>query len=110
MMAAPTISQASDWSEGDSIRQKIVLTTFYVDYLQTKDIKNHPGMYETNPILGAHPSNRRIGGYFVLAAASHSYIAYNLRPEWRRPFQYATIALQVAVILHNKKIGLNYEF
>jgi hypothetical protein len=104
------MSQASEWTSSDSVRQRIVLTTFYADYLQTKDIKNHPGMYERNPILGAHPSNRRIGGYFVLAAASHSYIAYRMNPEMRRNFQYATIALQVAVILHNKRIGLNYEF
>lgn len=106
----PLASQASDWSQNDSIRQKIVLTSFYVDYLQTKDIKNHPGMYETNPILGAHPSNRRIASYFILAAAGHSILAYNMKPEMRRNFQYATIALQIAVILHNKRIGLNYEF
>lgn len=102
--------QASDWTESDSNRQRAVLTSFYLDYAQTMDIKNHAGYYESNPFLGRNPSDVRIRNYFITAGALHTYAAYNMKPEMRRNFQYATIALQVAVILHNKKIGLRYEF
>lgn len=101
---------ASDWTEADTVRQGVVLTTFALDYAQTKDIKNHPGMYETNSLMGAHPSDARIRNYFVAASVVHTAIMYNVRPEWRRNLQYATIALEVAVILRNKRIGLHYQF
>jgi hypothetical protein len=80
------------------------------DYAQTRDIKNHQGFYETNPLLGRNPSDSRIRNYFISSALIHTGIAYNMKPAMRKDFQYATIALQVAVILHNKKIGLRYEF
>lgn len=109
-MLYPLWASASDWTEADANRQRLVLGTLYVDYKQTKDIKNHKGMYETNPLLGRHPSDVRIRNYFLLAGVGHTALVYNMRPDMRRKVQYATIALQLAVILHNKQIGLNYEF
>jgi hypothetical protein len=110
LLTFPCISLANDWTKNDTIRQAAVLGTFYLDQAQTKDIKNHPWAHETNPLLGRHPSDRRIRNYFVSASVIHTAIAYKLPPEYRRGFQYTTLALQLAVIAHNKKIGLRFEF
>jgi hypothetical protein len=104
------LAQAGDWTDKDTAVQAVVLSTFAVDYMQTKDIKNHKWAYETNPIMGKHPSDVRIRNYFISAAVIHTAIAYKLPPEWRKPFQYATIAVQVVTIIKNKRMGLNYEF
>jgi hypothetical protein len=104
------ISLANDWTTNDTIRQAAVLGTFYLDQAQTKDIKNHPWAHETNPLLGRSPSDPRIRNYFLSAGLIHTAIAYKLPPEYRRGFQYTTLALQLAVIAHNKKIGLRFEF
>ena len=110
LLTLPTLSKANDWTTNDTIRQTAVLSTFSLDYAQTRDIKNHAWAYETNPILGRHPSDRRITLYFLSASVIHTGIAYKLPPDWRRGFQYTTLALQLAVIAHNKKIGLRFEF
>lgn len=41
----------------------------FKDYQQTLDIKNHPGMYEMNPVLGKHPSDTAISAYFIAVNA-----------------------------------------
>jgi len=99
-------ASANDWSTADTVRQAAVLATFAVDYKQTSDIKNHPGMYETNPLLGPHPSQRTIRAYFITAALVHTGVMALLPPDTRAAVQYGTIVLQVAVIGHNKYIGL----
>jgi hypothetical protein len=91
-------------------RQILVETTLYFDYLQTIDIKNHPGMFEKNIILGLHPKDNRVTVYFLLAGAAHYGVTRALPTEYRAPWQYTWIALEAATILHNKKIGLHFNF
>lgn len=110
LLGACASCAAADWDEADTARQAVVLTTFALDYAQTKDIKNHQGLHETNVLMGRHPSDVRVRNYFVAASLAHTAIAYNLPKEWRPAFQYATIALEVAVIIKNKRMGLRYEF
>lgn len=103
-------ASANDWSTADTVRQAAVLGTFIVDYKQTSDIKNHPGMFEKNPILGPYPEQRTIRNYFIAAAVTHTALMVVLPPDIRATAQYATIALQVAVIGHNKYIGLSAKW
>ena len=55
-----------------------------VDYGQTRDIRNHPDRYETNRLLGPHPSDVRIRNYFLTAAVVHPVVTH-LLPEQYRP-------------------------
>ncbi len=110
LLALCSGAHASDWTTADTNRQAVVLTTFAADYAQTRDIKNHDWAYETNPLLGKHPSDNRIRNYFVGSAIIHTAVMYHLPPEWRKKAQYATIALQVAVIIRNKRMGLHFQF
>jgi hypothetical protein len=110
VVSTTVLASDDDWTKEDTARQAVVLTTFALDYAQTRDIKNHDWAHETNPLLGRHPSDNRVRNYFIGATLLHTVVAYNLRPEWRRTFQYTTIALEVAVIIRNKRIGLHYQF
>ena len=47
-------------TRADLAREAIFAAEVLVDYRQTLDIKNHPGVYELNPIMGRHPSDDRI--------------------------------------------------
>lgn len=91
-------------------RQVVVEATLYLDYLQTVDIKNHPGMFEKNIILGLHPKDNRVTAYFLLAGAGHYAVTRALPTEYRALWQYTWIALEAATIIHNKKIGLKFDF
>jgi hypothetical protein len=91
-------------------REIAVATTLYLDYVQTVDIKNHPGFFEKNIILGLHPKDNRVTAYFLLAGAGHYGVTRALPREYRAVWQYGWIALEVATILNNKKIGLHFDF
>ena len=97
-------------SAADKIRESLVLTTYAIDCLQTLDIKNHPGMREINPVLGEHPSDKRIVGYFAVMSVLHVGIARALPEGWRGVWQYSTIAFEIAVINRNKTLGIRIRF
>jgi hypothetical protein len=103
----PSRYQLSD----KEIRNELIFAgTLLLDYAQTKDIKNHPGHYETNPILGRHPHDDRIAAYFLVAGLGHYAVTKALPPEWRPAWQYGWIALEVFTILRNQRVGVNFEF
>ena len=81
-----------------------------LDYGQTLDIKNHPGMYERNPILGDHPSDARIRNYFLALGAGHLAVTYLLPREYRGYWQYFTIGVQTGYVANNYSIGLRLDF
>lgn len=51
-----------------------------IDQFQTHDIKNHPGMYEKNWILGRHPDDDKIRIYFLVTNAVAIGLVYFLLP------------------------------
>ena len=81
-----------------------------VDYKQTMDIKNRPGYYEVNPLLGRRPSDARIRNYFIGATVAHAAITYALPEKYRPVWQWGTIAVEGVVLLHNRSIGLRVTF
>ena len=84
--------------------------TLLMDYGQSRDIKNHPGHYETNPILGPHPHDDKIMAYFVLAGLGHYAVTKALLAEWRPAWQYSWIAIEIAQIIKNRQLGIGFEF
>ncbi|MGZ3159365.1 MAG: hypothetical protein ACXU7H_09790, partial [Burkholderiaceae bacterium] len=85
--SAPTVF-ASDLSPIEQKRELLVYTTFALDAAQTFDIKNHPDLYEKNPLLGRHPSDLKIGAYFIGAGFAHNAITKELPTEYRATWQY----------------------
>jgi hypothetical protein len=87
-----------------------VLTAGLIDYAQTRDIKNHPELYETNPLLGENPSDTRIRNYFIAAGLAHVGIAHLLPRPYRMPWQMGWLTLQVINMQNNHRLGLRLEF
>jgi hypothetical protein len=81
-----------------------------LDHAQTRDIKNHPGYQETNPLLGSHPSDTRIRNYFLAAGVAHLAVTHLLPPRHRHHWQGATLAIQAGYVAHNYRIGLRLDF
>lgn len=83
------------------------------DMLTTLDICKRPGMYETNHVLGRHPSDARIVGYFLATDVLHAAattllerVAPRLVPIWEA----SGIALEAGYAAHNLHIGLSFRF
>ena len=77
---------------------------------QTMDIKNHPGYYEMNPLMGKHPSDARLRNYSIAAIAGHVAITQLLPDQYRPAWQWGTIGVEAGYVLHNRSIGLKIAF
>lgn len=97
-------------SEADLVGLGAIGAAYVIDYRQTLDIKNHAGMYETNPLLGKHPSDVKVRNYFIASGLTTLGVVYLLPKEYRKYLIGGVLAVEVAVIGHNKHIGLRVNF
>lgn len=84
----------------------IILILLFVDFRQTIDIKNHPGMYEINPILGKHPSDTKITIYFILSSIIFAIVALFLQEPAKFIWLAVWAGMEVWAIQNNIKHGL----
>jgi len=86
------------------------------DMLTTLDIaKSQPKFQETNALLGAHPSQGVVVGYFAAMGAVHYAITRELVNEGVPApivtvWECITIGAEGAYVAHNYSIGLRMKF
>jgi len=69
----------------------------------------YPDLYETNPILGKHPSAGEVNRYFLASAIVHVAVSWALPKEWKPVWQYAGIVVQTSVTVKNNEMGLDVK-
>jgi len=95
-----------DWSKADTIRQGAFISLLAIDTYQTHRLVSDPNFYETNPILGEHPSHSNIDLYMIGCAAGHTIISGLLNPEWRERWQYLWIGAEGYTVVNNYAMGV----
>ncbi len=81
-----------------------------IDMLQTLEIANNDDYYETNPILGKHPSEAHVVAYFVFRGLAH-YHATNIIPQkYRNYFHGYNIIYNYNTVKDNHDIGIRIDF
>lgn len=110
LAAWSSLSVAADLSPVEQRREVLVASTLVIDALQTLDIKNHPNLRETNPILGSHPSDEKIVAYFVGVGFGHYAVTKAIPAEYRAAWQYGWAALEIATIIRNRRLDLRFNF
>lgn len=106
-------SQAQAFDEWDKteIGMEIVYVGLHlVDWGQTLDIENHPGLYETNPILGKHPSRGKINAMFFTGLVLQPIIAHALPHKWRKAWIGSGIMLEAGCVGNNIHVGIGASF
>lgn len=85
-----------------------------VDMGTTLDIREHAHFYEQNPILGRHPSDAKVVGYFIVQGVSHALITHVLvSAGWTKTaytWEALGIGLEAGCVVHNYSIGLHTRF
>lgn len=100
-----------DWTAADKTREAVYLAVDAVDWLQTRNIARNPERYyETNAILGQHPSIGRVNAYFASMMLVHVGIVTALPKEYRAAFQFTSIAYEVSYVAGNYKLGISAKF
>ena len=82
-----------------------------IDMFQTLEIVEHGDLYyETNPILGKHPKNYEVVGYFITRGFLHYKITEWLPSKLRVPWLTVTVLPQIPIIEHNHNLGIRISW
>ena len=98
------------WDNADTQREVAWQLVNVMDWQTTLDIKNHPNLWETNPIMGRHPTDAQINLYMGGMAIAHYYISKRLKPKYRKYWQYLTIFGSTSAVVNNYGAGLRINF
>lgn len=111
---------ADPWTKVQVAQQIGFTVLLAADWGQTKDIKNHPNIYESNPILGPYPTDSEIDRYFATAAVGHALVAHLLPSRriarwlpnitWRDAWQHVWIACEAMAVENNYSLGVSFDF
>lgn len=98
------------WTREQTAAGLLALTAHAIDWGQTRTIARHPDrFYETNRILGRHPSVGQVDAYFVGTALLIGLAAHAL-PEWRVAGLGAYASFEFAVAARNARLGIRVSF
>ncbi len=85
----------------------LFLTAGLADWAQTRKIARDPVRHiETNPVLGEHPSQRKVNAYMPIAGLLQ-YAGYKSLPDnLKLPYALATSLAEANVVRQNVNTGL----
>ena len=96
----------ADWA-----RQGAITALMVADYAQTVDIYRRPTEYhEVNVMVRQHWSESGIRNYFVASIAVNAAVTRALPADWRPAWQYGYLAFEALTVLHNRRVGLHFQF
>ena len=99
------------WTREQILLQGAATALTLIDWRQTLYIEENPDKYfETNFILGKHPSEGRINTYFALVTGGKILATHYLIPtEWREWWLGANIVIEGYYVHGNFKIGVKIK-
>ena len=99
-----------DWTRGQLIMQGLTTFSYVLDWGQTLDIENHSNLYETNALLGDHPSRGEINTYFASLIITHILITHVLPSKYRMAWLTGTFVISVGYVNNNYHLGLTFKY
>lgn len=104
-------ARADEWGTTDKALATAAVVLTVADWAQTRTIAQSPDRYyETNPILGQHPTVGSVNAYFAGALIGGAVLAYTLPATPRRWFLGGAAALELAVVGRNAHLGIRMSF
>lgn len=80
-----------------------------IDWMQTRTIAKNPDRwYETNVVLGKHPSVDKVDIYFASVIAANIGLHWILPRDWQ-PYWYGAItSIELGYAAHNFTLGVGF--
>jgi len=99
------VAAETDWT-------RVAMNTAVVlDWAQTRNIDQHPNLYEENRILGRYPSDAKINRFFIAELLIYNLVGEYLISEKYQAFFYGGIAMVHGdAVLHNYNMGVKFQF
>ncbi|OGW34737.1 MAG: hypothetical protein A2010_12050 [Nitrospirae bacterium GWD2_57_9] len=113
--AAEARTDRKAWTTQDTIVEAVFVSLVYVDWKQTIEFTQHPDKYpdcfETNPLLGPHPSRTRVNTVVAGSVLAHAFIAQELSQPYRAWWQFFWIGVEIHCIRKNRVVmGVTTSF
>lgn len=105
-------SEDCRWNAVDYTLQSGFLMLTTADWVFTsKGIDRYgSNWYERNPILGVHPSQSKVGAYFVLTMSSHTAIAMLIPKPWRTVWQSVWVGVEIQTLATGWSVNIDLVF
>jgi hypothetical protein len=97
--------QVADWGQ-----TRAIANGYTSEYTDGNGIKKTRAYYETNILLGKHPSTGRVDTYFAASIVGHTAVAYLLPQPYRRIWQSLFVIVEAHFVIRNDSIGLKIDF
>ncbi len=102
------------WTTLDTVLQSAFVAIVIVDWQQTREFTGcrdkYPDKYETNPLLGPHPSAREVNQVIVGSIVVHSAVAYLLPKPYRTVWQAVWIGVEAQAVSANYSAGISMRW
>ncbi len=103
-------ARSDEWTRADTAWEASAVALIAIDWMQTTSFRQE-NYYETNPILGTEPSQRRVNLLIGGAMLGHVVVARLLPGGWpRRAFQALTITMELGAVTNNAMNGVGLAF
>lgn len=108
---APHVKAGDEWTADQRTQASVLAGLLIADWAQTRQISRHPNRWsEQNPVIGSHPSTRRVDTYFISSIAIGYLLLDAMPSEYRNAAINAGIVLEAGVVGHNLNLGLGINF
>ena len=110
MTLAGVTPAADEWTTTNKTLFATSTALLVADWGQTRYISKHPDYYETNPLLGEHPSTSRVDNYFAGVLIGNFLLTHFLSAKYRNYFQILLIGSELRAVSNNHAIGVKIAF
>lgn len=105
------LTVSADWDRYDTMLLSASTLALIVDWGTTLEIARHPDRYyESNPILGRHPSVGGVNSYFVGCIVGNTVIMYLLPDKWRKVWAGGVLVIEFYAVGRNLNAGVRIRF
>lgn len=101
----------AQWTPEQKTLAAMSMTALAVDYGQTRRIASEPQNWrEYNPILGEHPSMKRVNTYFALVPLVSYLVLDNISSDHRTLALKLLAGMEIANVGRNQYLGIRVRF
>jgi hypothetical protein len=84
-------------------------TLIMADWAQTRTVASNPNFVEANPLLGKYPTRNQVDAFFITNLVVINYVGENHITN-KKLYYGVMSATRLAVVLHNRSIGVTFKF
>ena len=109
--ASSSVLAADPWSTEDKAMYAAYTALRIVDMGQTLNIARNPDKFhERNPLLGSHPSEGKVAGFFIGSHIVMTVAAHYMPSEYRKWFLRTGTVIELGMVGNNAKLGVKVDF